>query len=54
LLDGQETEEELTALAERLKAYYPQTQFYTSHCTGDRVLEVLRRVMGNQVQGFCC
>ena len=54
LLDGQETEEELTALAERLKAHYPQTQFYTSHCTGDRVLEVLRRVMGNQVQGFCC
>ena len=54
LLDGQETEDELTALAERLKAHYPQTQFYTSHCTGDRVLEVLRRVMGNQVQGFCC
>ena len=33
LLDGQETDDEIKALAQRLKAKYPETQFYTSHCT---------------------
>ena len=46
LLDGQESEEELKALAQRLKARYPQTQFYTSHCTGNNVFEVMKSVMG--------
>ena len=49
LLDGQETEEELAALAQRLKANYLDTQFYTSHCTGDHVFEVLKDVMGEQL-----
>lgn len=54
LLDGQESEEELQALAERLKERYPTTQFYTSHCTGDNVFEVMKRVMGEQLQPFGC
>ena len=54
LLDGQETEEELQALAERLKERYPTTQFYTSHCTGDNVFEVMKGVMGEQLQSFGC
>ena len=54
LLDGQETEEELKALAKRLNANYPHTQFYTSHCTGDKVFEVLKRVMCEQIQPFGC
>ena len=48
LLDGQETEEELAALAQRLKVKYPNTLFYTSHCTGDKVFATLKTIMGNQ------
>lgn len=54
LLDGCESEEELTALAMRLKAAYPNVRFYTSHCTGDEAFEVFHRVMGNQLSAFCC
>ena len=54
LLDGLETEEELQALAKRLKEKYPSTQFYTSHCTGDNVFEVMKGVMGDQLQSFRC
>ena len=54
LLDGQESEEELAALAQRLKANYPNTLFYTSHCTGDNVFEVMKGVMGEQLQSFSC
>jgi len=54
LLDGLETEKELTALAQRLKARYPETQFYTSHCTGDSVYHIMKNVMGEQLQFFRC
>ena len=54
LLDGQETDEELVALTQRLKANYPETRFYTSHCTGDNVFEVMKGVMGKQLQSFRC
>lgn len=49
LLDGQESEEELIALGKRLKEKYPQTQFYTSHCTGDIAFQRLKSVMGPQL-----
>ena len=52
LLDGMEPEGELTALTQRLKAKYPITQFYTSHCTGDNVFKVMRDIMGEQLQTF--
>ena len=54
LLDDHETEEELTALAQRLKVKYPNTQFFTSHCTGDKVFAILKDVMGDQIQPFSC
>ena len=54
LLDGLETEEELVALAQRLKAKYSNTQFYTSHCTGDMVFAILKAVMGEQLHEFNC
>ena len=54
LLDGQESEEELAALAQRLKSHYPKTLFYTCHCTGDHVYEVMRNVMGKQLLSFRC
>ena len=52
LLDGQETDEGIQALAQRLKAQYPKTQFYTSHCTGDNVFEVMKSVMDKQLHAF--
>lgn len=54
LLDGQETTEQLLGLAQRLKANYPKTQFHTSHCTGDNSYEVLKSIMGEQLQPFSC
>ena len=54
LLDGHETEDELTGLGQRLKKTYPQTQFYTSHCTGDAVFATLNKVMGDQIRIFSC
>ena len=54
LLDGQETDEEIEALAQRLKEKYSETLFYTSHCTGDNVFEVMKGVMGEQLQSFRC
>ncbi len=54
LLDGQETDEEIKALAKRLKANYPDTRFYTSHCTGDNVYDVMKDMMGEQLQSFRC
>ena len=54
LLDGQESEEELLALAHRLKSHYPQTRFFTSHCTGDSVFMILQSVMADQIHAFSC
>ena len=49
LLDGQESDDELIALGTRLKERYPQTQFYTSHCTGDLAFQRLKSVMRPQL-----
>ena len=54
LLDGLETEDELAVLAQRLKAKYSETLFYTSHCTGDKVFATLKTIMGNQLHAFNC
>jgi len=54
LLDSLETEEELAALAQRMKAKYPNTQFYTSHCTGNSVFATLKTIMSNSLHAFNC
>ena len=54
LLDSLKTEEELAALAQKLKAKYPETKFYPSHCTGDKVFAILKAVMGDQLHAFSC
>ena len=54
LLDNHESETMLTELSHRLADAYPQTQFYTSHCTGDMVFRTLQMVMGDQIHPFSC
>lgn len=52
LLDGYD--DELMGLGRRLVEAYPHTQFYTSHCTGDKVFASLKEVMGSQLHAFAC
>jgi len=54
LNDHYEQTDELVALAERLTMQYPQTRFYTSHCTGDKAFSTLKSLMGDRLQAFCC
>ena len=54
LLDNHEGEDKLSELAYRLTNAYPQTQFYTSHCTGDAVFATLHQVMGDKMHAFSC
>ncbi len=49
LLDNHESEARLTELSHRLAGAYPQTQFYTSHCTGDAAFAILQGVMGDKI-----
>ena len=54
LLDNHESGDKLSELAYRLTDSYPQTQFYTSHCTGDAVFATLHQVMGDKIYAFSC
>ena len=54
LLDNHESEAKLSELSYRLADAYPQTQFYTSHCTGDAVFAILQGVMGDKIHPFSC
>ena len=54
LLDNHESEAKLSDLSHRLADAYPQTQFYTSHCTGDAVFAILQGVMGDKIHPFSC
>ncbi|MDO4986543.1 MAG: MBL fold metallo-hydrolase [Prevotella sp.] len=54
LLDGLQSDEDIVALAQRLKTDYPQTQFYTSHCTGNHVFELMQTIMPTQLHPFTC
>lgn len=54
LLDGMESVEELSLLAERLSQSYPETLFCTSHCTGNDAFRIMKEVMGSQLRQFSC
>ena len=45
-----ESSDELEALGQRLLDKYPDTVFYTGHCTGDAEYRTLKGVMGRQAQ----
>ena len=49
-----ESEDQLTALAERLVTRYPRVSFLTGHCTGSGVSRILQAVMGSRLQQFAC
>jgi 7,8-dihydropterin-6-yl-methyl-4-(beta-D-ribofuranosyl)aminobenzene 5'-phosphate synthase len=56
LVDGYpgqyETEEEITDIAERLAADYPDTMIYTGHCTGNKVYQLLKKTAGDNLNSF--
>lgn len=54
LLDNHESEAKLSEHSYRLADAYPQTQFYTSHCTGDAVFSIMQSVMGDKIHPFSC
>ncbi|MBN1463276.1 MAG: MBL fold metallo-hydrolase [Paludibacteraceae bacterium] len=57
LLDADETHqyesyEELEQIALQLKQKYATTTFYTGHCTGDVVVNQLKKIVTNQINQF--
>lgn len=47
-----ETEQEIKDIALKLKNEYPDTQFFTGHCTGEKNYRILKKEMGNQLSLF--
>lgn len=52
--EGFESEDELKDIAVRLMREYPGVTFYTGHCTGDKVYEVMKSIMSEMLQQFRC
>jgi len=56
LLDGYpgqyETEIEINEIADRLVKDYPETRFYTGHCTGDNVYHLLKTKLTGNLRSF--
>ena len=51
--DGQyESEEEINKIANRLNADFPETQFYTGHCTGEGVYALLKMKLADKLHWF--
>lgn len=47
-----ETDVDIIGIAAQLLARYPDTVFYTGHCTGDRVFMLMKRILGNNLRQF--
>ena len=52
LLDIYETEDSLLRLTNILKTDYPDTLFYTGHCTGDGCINQLKTMMDGRLDSF--
>lgn len=53
LLDEYETDDSLKHIAETLLNDYPDTMFYTGHCTGNKCIERLKELMDGHLDNFC-
>lgn len=49
-----ESDSEICSIATELLARYPETVFYTGHCTGDNVFLAMKKVLGKNLMQFCC
>ena len=49
-----ETDNELQALAQTLNNKFPDTIFYTGHCTGDHSYSIMKNILGEKIQQFSC
>lgn len=51
-LQTYETEDEIRQLSHQLVETYPDTQFFTGHCTGDKVFALLKEELGGKLNNF--
>lgn len=47
-----ESKEEIAAVGQELKTQYPNTHFYTGHCTGDEPFLNLKSILGDKLEQF--
>jgi len=56
LLDGYEgqyeTEDEINKIVEQLNVDFPETRFYTGHCTGEGVYSLLKKKLNGRLSWF--
>ncbi len=53
LLDDYENDESLKRIANTLRCDYPNTMFYTGHCTGNKCIASLKELMDGRLDNFC-
>lgn len=49
-----ENESEIDKIASDLFIKYPETSFYTGHCTGDKAFVQMKKVLGDNLKQFTC
>lgn len=52
--DDFESDSEIRDIASDLLSRYPDTVFYTGHCTGDRTFVSMKEILGHNLQQFSC
>ena len=53
LLDDYENDENISRIADNLIKNYPDTMFYTGHCTGNGCIASLKEKMESRLDNFC-